>query len=387
MQSLSPSLSPPSPTQGALRPPTSASLPLPPTPAPPRADSSSVTGLLPGGDKADVVTRRMSRLGDDGVVDEWCTKMSPIPPIELMPAFCINLARRKDRWERFVNQPGVPDLPLLRRVDAVDASKTINVYRDTRISTFAKRNIMTKTRTRHAELNSVGAIGCALSHVGVWKWIVANDSPYCLVFEDDAVLPYNFKERANALITRLNNSGGTFYWDLWLLSERWLDAEPSKLHGVTRVYYFELLHAYVITKEYARRLLQEVFPIEGHVDHWMSQYALNNDCTMIGTPELTLIQANSKTDIQTPDQEQQKQQPVASGSTGGKEGYAAEQIARLVRDPKIHNTVHSATVFTVVKNTQTTYYEHFYTLSPVIIALCVICIIAVCGHKSGWRLP
>jgi len=120
--------------------------------------------------------------------------------INTIPAFCITLERRVDRWKRFQDQPGIKGLPL-KRFLAVDG-KTLDVKTDKRIATLAKRNILIKSRRSHEEIDSIGAVGCSLSHIAIWEWMVTNNQELCLIFEDDAVVPPNFIETANNCINQ-----------------------------------------------------------------------------------------------------------------------------------------------------------------------------------------
>jgi len=90
--------------------------------------------------------------------------------MDRIPSFCITLERRRDRWNRFQDQSGIERLNVKRFI-GVDG-KTIDVTKDERVTTLTKRNIITKSRRSHEELDSIGGIGCALSHIAVWQWMV-----------------------------------------------------------------------------------------------------------------------------------------------------------------------------------------------------------------------
>jgi len=238
--------------------------------------------------------------------------------INTIPAFCITLERRLDRWKRFQTQPGVAELPL-RRFLGVDG-KTLDMDTDERIGTMTRRNIKTKTRRSHEELNSIGGVGCALSHIAVWQWMVDNKQPLCLVFEDDAIVPPDFVERANQVIqtTLLHDPKA---WDVWLLGGSWDDVAPfssspaaslpasaaslpasaaSLPTPLVRIGSFVLFHAYVMTLPTAERLVRDAYPIHAHIDLWTSVYSYLNDLRVVGAPSLRLAQnPKTKTDIQT----------------------------------------------------------------------------------------
>jgi glycosyl transferase family 25 len=80
--------------------------------------------------------------------------------------FCVNLDRSKNRWHSIEQQASKLGLEI-ERFAAVDGS-TLDPLPNFPIS--------------------AGAIGCYLSHRGIWREICENDEPYTLVLEDDALL-------------------------------------------------------------------------------------------------------------------------------------------------------------------------------------------------------
>lgn len=219
--------------------------------------------------------------------------------IESIPAFCITLERRQDRWRRFQDQSGIDGLEL-KRFLGVDG-KTIDIRNDNRVALCTKRNILAKMRRSHEELDSVGGVGCALSHIAVWQWMVDNNQEICLVFEDDAVVPPDFIQKANACINDSMILRDPKKWDMWLLGGIWdkLTRIPGEQKAV-RVGEFVLFHAYVMTLHGAKRLLKDVYPIHSHIDLWTSIYGYVHDFRTIGCTDLILRQNQKvKTDIQS----------------------------------------------------------------------------------------
>jgi GR25 family glycosyltransferase involved in LPS biosynthesis len=219
--------------------------------------------------------------------------------IDSIPAVCITLERRADRWQRFQDQPG---LPAVKRFLGVDG-KTLNLDTDDRITTLTKRNIKTKTRRSHEELDSVGGVGCALSHIAVWQWMVDHNQEMCIIFEDDAVVPADFKEKANQIIKDSMVLKNPKQWDIWLLGGKWEDMSriPNETK-VVRVGAFVLFHAYVLTLDAAKQLLKNAYPIHCHIDMWTSIHAYLTDMRIVGSRELVLQQNQKvKTDIQSED--------------------------------------------------------------------------------------
>jgi GR25 family glycosyltransferase involved in LPS biosynthesis len=221
--------------------------------------------------------------------------------IDEIPAFCLTLERRADRWKRFQDQYGIDALPKLKRFLGVDG-KTIDIKTDPRISTFTKRNIIMKTRRSHDQLDTVGGVGCALSHTALWKWLAESDQEMLLVFEDDAVIPPDFVQRANQLIQSSPTLQNPNKWDMWIIGAKW--DTLSKIPGETKIGLVEapaffLFHCYIITRKFAQKLYENCLPIEGHIDFWASNYAIINKSHIVATPKLQLFQREAKSDIQT----------------------------------------------------------------------------------------
>ena len=219
--------------------------------------------------------------------------------IESIPAFCITLERRQDRWKRFQDQSGIDPLQLKRFI-GVDG-KTIDLEKEDRVTTLTKRNIITKSRRSHEELDSIGGVGCALSHIAVWQWLADSDHDMCLVFEDDAVVPPNFATQVNQCIQQSMILKDPKKWDMWLLGGVWDDL--TKIPGesvIIRVGSYVLFHAYIITKRAAKMLLKDVYPIHSHIDIWVSVYSYLNNIRIVGCKNLMLKQyERAKTDIQS----------------------------------------------------------------------------------------
>lgn len=218
--------------------------------------------------------------------------------IESIPAYCITLERRNDRWKRFQDQSGIDKLDM-KRFLGVDG-KTLDIKNDDRVSTLTKRNILAKSRRSHEELDSIGGVGCALSHIALWEWLVNSDHEMMLVMEDDAIVPPDFVSKVNGCIERSMILKDPKKWDLWLLGGIWEDL--SSISGekeVVRMESFILFHAYVITKRMARILLKDVYPIQCHIDAWVSIYAYLQNLRIVGSKRLVLPQNTKvKTDIQ-----------------------------------------------------------------------------------------
>jgi GR25 family glycosyltransferase involved in LPS biosynthesis len=199
-----------------------------------------------------------------------------------VPAYFINMQERPDRCKRFMDQPAVASLKKLRRCVAVNGKK-LKYKTDRRISLRTRLNIFRNYRRSHYEIATLGAIGASLSHIDIWKRFLATGARVALVFEDDAILTEAILNQINTLIPTLPSD-----WGMWLLG--WykpnlvfehLDKKPWN-----RVYNFTAAHAYLLTREAAKNLLEDALPIETHVDHYISTAAAIKDLVVVQHPDV-----------------------------------------------------------------------------------------------------
>jgi GR25 family glycosyltransferase involved in LPS biosynthesis len=193
----------------------------------------------------------------------------PLQDIRTCPTYVINLDRRPDRWEKFSKQPTLREFPALKRFSAVDGSK-LDVETDKRISLHTRQNIRRRYRRSDYEINTAGAIGASLSHFTIWKQLLDSDAEYVVVFEDDTIVDEKTMTLVDKLIPTLPKDG----WDMWLLgTHAWafsgVPLTPDK-KGWWKVRNFTGAHAYVLSRRGAEILLQENFPIETHVEYYIS---------------------------------------------------------------------------------------------------------------------
>lgn len=210
----------------------------------------------------------------------------------------INLDRRPDRWERFVSQPGIATLGKLytvERFSAVDG-KTINVETDERISMRTKRNIKFRTRRTHEDIDTVGAIGCYLSHVQIWREFVASGAQAVMVLEDDALIPANFLDMLNTCSTALSQVSDV-QKTLWSFSTPHSFFERNQntyREGAWVCNVATPTTGYILFRGAAEILLANCFPIDNHVDLMMYQATQLGYITTIHHPSLLLKQVAFK---------------------------------------------------------------------------------------------
>ncbi len=216
--------------------------------------------------------------------------------LEDLPSVCISLTRREDRWRRFADQPEVKSLPNIRRFAAVDGKK-INLKSDPRVNAFTKNNILNHTRRSHYELDSIGGVGCALSHIGVWKEFLDSGASHMLVFEDDAIVYPGFVSKINEALKTIPND-----FDLIVLTRAYVPKNPSDnvlSSGFHEAKSFVLAHCYILSAKAAKIFYDEALPISGHIDLYMSTQCNIKGLKMYASKQLAAPQYQQGSDIVT----------------------------------------------------------------------------------------
>ena len=213
-----------------------------------------------------------------------------------LPTYVINLDRRPDRWQHTwlsLQQHGFSNV---KRISAVDGRRLpANQIKDlVEKEAYLQLN---KPRRRHEDLGSLGAVGCYLSHVLVWKQIALSGLP-SIVMEDDANFVASF-QKYDVLHNFEKMCRG---YDFVLLGFSKLRSK-SMTKGNNVVVPLQSMFFgtgfYYITPEGASKLLQAAFPMDMQVDSYMGVKALQGQVKAgVHLPSLT-HDSNLGTDIQT----------------------------------------------------------------------------------------
>ncbi len=219
--------------------------------------------------------------------------------VDQIPIVCLNLDRRPDRWERVQAQPGFAEFPQIQRWSGVDG-KSIDILNDDRISVLTKYNIHKKTRRGHEFINTPGAVGCYLSHSSVYEWLLKqNDTDVVLIFEDDIALPAGSFKSIKEYVQSNNLLKDSTKWDVWMLGPNIAAASEDSTAGpnTSRIHSFVLAHAYFVSKRGAKALLKNLYPIQLHIDAYMSYKSQIGQLELFGTSTPLLYQGGSVSDI------------------------------------------------------------------------------------------
>lgn len=143
-----------------------------------------------------------------------------------------------------------------------DAIRGASVNLDNITTIKAKYDVLiAKNRRSHAELGTLGAIGCYLSHINLWKKIIDENLDGMYIFESDAV--FTKPELINSSVQEFlkqDNPHILFFGVCNIYSK--------KLTKIQQRFY--CTHAYYITHEGAKFCLKYALPIDEQIDSYLS---------------------------------------------------------------------------------------------------------------------
>lgn len=214
---------------------------------------------------------------------------------DTIPMVCISLDRRPDRWEQFKGRCDVAAVRVMR-LPAVDA-KEFDAVQHPSVSLLTAHNIKFHVRRAHYEIDTVGAIGCSLSHIKAWDYLMNSTSPALVVFEDDALVPADFAAKLRQVVAELPAEWDiiTFY-NTEFGGSRGCGPDPAAAPLQTCTGQMGS-HAYMISRRGAQRMLARAYPIELHVDAYMAFMARVGYIQMVWNPCMQVRQLYGDSDI------------------------------------------------------------------------------------------
>jgi len=203
--------------------------------------------------------------------------------------YYINLDIRKDRKKQFESQAALAAMPPVERVSAVHGL-SLNIQSDKRIGLHTRVQVTTEYRRSHYEIHSRGAVGASFSHIKAWKTFLASGLNYALIMEDDIHLPPTFAMMVKDCMRDLPEK-----WDIWIMG--W-NHNPGDVNSkskdmsnhIREVLHFTGAHCYLLSRAAAKILYKEAFPIETHIEHYMSNVAFIHGLKIIRDVRLHMPQ-------------------------------------------------------------------------------------------------
>lgn len=186
-----------------------------------------------------------------------------------IPAYCINLDFRQDRWEQVSSEFKKLNWNL-QRVSAVPA-----VY---------KKKNYPKNPNLPAQIRSPGAVACMKSHRKAWEIVSLQEHPVAAIFEDDAMFPSDFESIFEKAYAELPED-----WKIWHLhsfnvnnQKRFFAKRKSMGQYVTKLVFRGLgSHGYLIKKCFAKKLIELSLKTKKAVDTFLT-IGLNKETKVYG---------------------------------------------------------------------------------------------------------
>lgn len=200
-----------------------------------------------------------------------------------LPVLYINLDRAPQRRKNIeagiaAHLPGCAAV----RIPGVDGSALTPSQIEDALTPSARLTLRHPERTvSHAQIETIGAVGCTLSHVRCWDWILAQPegegpgATAALILEDDACFGPHFRSEWDRRISRLLDAPGPRAWDVLMLGfDALTNATPAAVGGQplrTLAPGGSLFgtHAYIVSREGAARLRRHAVPMEMQTDAYL----------------------------------------------------------------------------------------------------------------------
>jgi glycosyl transferase family 25 len=201
-----------------------------------------------------------------------------------MFARIINLEHRTDRWQSM--HPFLDTGLGLQRFNAVSVSKerAIEVLGDDAKKTF----LDAWPRTSSEQIKGLGAVGCYLSHLVLWKEFLSSTNEVALILEDD-VDPKHAPELARNVSWLMARAE---QWDIGLLG--WVGTLYDPHKG------FMGTHAYMLNRSGAADLIESSLPLQKQVDFYINDQIRNKKLRLVTVPsELRMRQSGLASDVFT----------------------------------------------------------------------------------------
>ena len=176
----------------------------------------------------------------------------------------VNLERRPDRKEEMIKKLKEQDISNYEFVKAVDGKE------------LTPTNEIKEMFEGNCFLYRKAVIGCALSHINLWKQLLEDETTdYYIVIEDDVTLASNFSEKLNIAIRKFKENADFLYLGAFSIKDQ--NVYANKLDIVKKEgEKCECTWGYIINKNASKKMLNyfKYNPIRQAVDY--SAYYKNN---------------------------------------------------------------------------------------------------------------
>ena len=183
--------------------------------------------------------------------------------IEEFKVYIVNLKKDKNRRENIIKELIKQNIKNYEIIDAIDGNKLNK--NELNLVTFKNKNHLNPWNSKM----SPSQIGCALSHIKIYKRFIETKFNIALILEDDAIFLNNFSNNLKYFI--INNF--KYKKQIVLLSElkefyrKPLDSKDDyEIVDVTNAFF---THAYMINKEAAKSIISFNYPVKTIADNFV----------------------------------------------------------------------------------------------------------------------
>lgn len=189
--------------------------------------------------------------------------------------YVINLKHRNDRLKKIDN--------LLNSIGGKFTEYKLYEAVNGKLITEEKKNNLLSLKSRRLfncpssfkDIRTLGAIGCYLSHIGVWKLALERSEKEIIILEDDIQLKVDINKIDEYIKTRPDDYD-ICYLDWYGLyghnNTKKYNSHWNK-NNDDEISYFS---AYMISEKGIKKLLQNIYPIEQQIDCYADAYAIIN---------------------------------------------------------------------------------------------------------------
>ena len=183
--------------------------------------------------------------------------------IEEFKIYIVNLKKDKNRRENIIREVKKQNLINYEIIDAIDGNKLDN--NELNFVTFKNKKNYNPWNSKM----SASQIGCALSHIKIYKKFIQTKFEVALILEDDAIFIKDFSNKLKKLILK----NFKYKKQIILLSElkefyeKPLDSDDEyEIVNVSNAFF---THAYMINKEAAKSIISFNYPVKTIADNFV----------------------------------------------------------------------------------------------------------------------
>lgn len=183
--------------------------------------------------------------------------------LEKFKIFIVNLKQDNERRKHIISELTKQKLDNYEIIDAINGNEFNE--KEIKKNTFRNKKNLNPWNTKM----SPSQIGCALSHIKIYREFIKTDYDYALILEDDAIFVKNFNKK---LINFILNSF-KYKKQIILLSEikefynkPINKTEKYELVDVTNAFF---THAYFINKGAAKSIISFNYPVKTIADNFV----------------------------------------------------------------------------------------------------------------------